>query len=129
VRSVQFTDEEQNMTSSFSLAIVLDHKMAQSLGSSATRNFVHDQPDRFEVMAVDGYDDAANDDVEALTASPFTGGTMTWCGPLSDALLLRAFEQGCGLQTAVLWDLVAAETPGSHRDGYVVLSSRQFPYG
>jgi len=120
------------MPKMITLAIVLDHRMAQCLGSCASCNFLHDQPDRFEVMTIDGHDDVTCDVVEPLIATPLKGGTFTWCGTLGDALLLRAFEQSCGFQTALLWDLAAAEArlpAGGYADGDVVLSTRQFPHG
>lgn len=120
------------MSKMITLAIVLDQQMARHLGSTACRSLLSDQTHRFEVMAIDGQEDASHDDLEPLTAQPFDGGTMTWCGALSDALLLRAFEQACGFRTAVLWDLVAAETElpyGGDADGYVVLSTQQFDSG
>lgn len=113
------------MTKTITLAIVLDHKLAQSLGGCAARNFLHDQPHRFEVIAVDEPDTVDSDDVTALAAAPYAGGTLTWCGTLSDALLLRAFEQASGYPTAVLWDLAGAQA----HDGYVLLSGRRYRHG
>ncbi len=43
------------MSKLVTLAIVLDREMAQCLGSCASRNILREQPDRFEVMAIDGH--------------------------------------------------------------------------
>ena len=120
------------MSKMITLAIVLDRRMAESLSSCAFRNFVCDQPDRFEIMAIDGHENATDDCLDSLTVRPFRDGTMMWCGPLSDALLLRAFEQSCGYDTAVLWDLAHARCPlpsGGMADAHVVLSTRPWPHG
>jgi hypothetical protein len=111
------------------VTIVLDHDLARCLGSNASGNFAADHADRFEVLALDGHEGVNSNDVEPLTTGPFVGGTLTWCGSLADALLLRAYEQSCGMQTALLCDLVMMETrlpAGGYADSYVVASSRQF---
>ena len=117
--------------SMITLSIQLDHKLARCIGSNSTANFIAQQPERFSVMAVDGCEAPAHDDITPLLSSDFQGGVMTWLGSLTEALLLRAFEQGSGYRTAVLSDECLAAMPlngpgGGYHDSYVVLSSRRF---
>jgi hypothetical protein len=86
------------------ISIQLDHKLARSLGGNAAANFIGQQPDRFSVMALDGVEDPSHDDIEPLLSVEFEGGVMTWLTSLTEALILRSFEQASGYKTAVLSD-------------------------
>jgi hypothetical protein len=95
------------------LTLTLTESLADMLAGSSSRNFYEEQADRFELLG--GFDlPLPNDAV-------FAGGTMNFCAGTSDALLLRAYEQGCGHIVTMLWDLATEE--------YVILSSRRFPWG
>lgn len=112
------------------LSLHLDPVLAQYLGSTSCESFLHCQPDRFEVLAIDGISKEVIDNVPpVLLGRDFEGGTMTWCAAFSDALLLRAYEQACGFETAILWDLASVTLlpSGGCPDGYVLLSSRRLP--
>lgn len=115
--------------SMITLSIQIDQELARCLGGSAAANFIAQQPDRFAVMALDGADSPAHDDIAPLLDKQFEGGVMTWLGSLTEALILRAFEQASGYRTAVLSDECLAGVPlngpgGGYADAYVVLSSR-----
>ena len=115
--------------SMITLSIQIDQELARCLGGSAAANFIAQQPDRFAVMALDGVDGTARNDIGPLLDKQFAGGVMTWLGTLTEALLLRAFEQASGYRTAVLSDEALAGVPldgpgGGYEDSYVVLSSR-----
>ena len=117
--------------SKISLVISLDHRLARSLGSSSCPNFVRDQLERFSVLDLDGVEDVDPDDMAPLLRETFVGGVMTWLGSLTEALLLRAYEQAAGFETAVLSDEALAGVPldgpgGGYHDSYVILSSRDY---
>jgi hypothetical protein len=95
------------------ITLTLTEHLADMLAGNRSPNFYEEQAERFELLG--GFDlPLPNDGV-------FVGGTMNFCGATSDALLLRAYEQGCGHTVTMLWDLATEE--------YVVLSSRRFPWG
>ena len=117
--------------SKISLVITLDHRLARNLGSSSCANFVGDQTERFALMDLDGVDDVDPYDMAPLLSEVFVGGVMTWLRSLSEALILRAYEQAAGFQTAVLTDEAVGGVPldgpgGGYEDCYVILSSRSF---
>ena len=92
------------------LTLTLTERLADMLAGNRALSFYEKQADRFELLG--GFDlPLPNDAV-------FVGGTMNFCGGISDALLLRAYEQGCGHTVTMLWDLATEE--------YVILSSRRF---
>lgn len=96
-----------------SLTLTLTERLADMLAGNRAPNFYEEQAERFELLG--GFDlPLPNDAV-------FVDGTMNFCGATSEALLLRAYEQGCGHTVTLLWDLATEE--------YVVLSSRRFPWG
>ncbi len=95
------------------LTLTLTERLADMLSDNRHHNFYEEQADRFELLG--GFDlPLPNDAV-------FVGGTMNFCDSNSDALLFRAYEQGCGHTVTMLWDLATEE--------HVVLSSRRFPGG
>jgi len=117
--------------SRITLTITVNDRLARCLGSNSGANFLAEQPDRFSVLDVDGLDELDHDDISPLLADDFTGGTMTWLGSVTEALVLRAFEQQNGYRTAVLCDEGLAAVPlagpgGGYHDMYVVLSARSF---
>jgi hypothetical protein len=76
-------------------------------------------------------EDTAHDDIAPLLSPDFEGGVIAWLGPLTEAPILRAFEQACGYRTAVLGDECPTAVPlngpgGGYEDSYVVMSSRSF---
>jgi hypothetical protein len=100
-------------TVTLSLTLTLTESLADALAGIRHHNFYEEQADRFELLG--GFDlPLPNDAV-------FVGGTMNFCDSISNALLLRAYEQGCGHTVTMLWDLGT--------DEYVVLSSRRFAWG
>ena len=117
------------MSQQIVLSLRIDPVLAQYIGSTSCENFLESQPDRFEVLHLDGVEEAPPVHVRALLTGPFEHGTLTWCGPFSDVLMLRAYEQACGFETALLWDLASMAAPlpsGGYTDGHVLLSSRPF---
>ncbi len=95
------------------LTLTLTESLADMLAGSSSPNSSGEQANRFKLLG--GFDlPLPNDAV-------FAGGSMNFCAGTSDALLLRAFEQGCGSSVPMLWDLATEE--------YGVLSSRRLPWG
>ena len=95
------------------LSLTLTKCLADMLAGNRARNFYEEQADRFELLG--GFDlPLPNDAV-------FVGGTMNFCDSISDALLFRAYEQGCGHTVTMLWDFGTDEC--------VILSSRRFASG
>lgn len=116
------TSEITHQPGPITVSVTVDHATADLLWQTASPNFLADQPDRFERLGVWQPTAPASDLPQ--------GGTLFWCQTASDALLLRAYEQACGRDTTLLWDIACAElsAPGEYLQeaAYVVHSSRRY---
>ena len=91
------------------VTLTLTAALAEHLSSSSMLNPYDWHADRFKLLG--GFDlPLPNDPV-------FSGGTMSWCETVADAVLLRAYE-ACGYTVTMLWDLAM--------QSQAVLSSRPF---
>jgi hypothetical protein len=100
------------------LTLTLTEKLSQQLWVSASPVFYDEQPDRFELLG--------SFDLPLPNDPMFANGTMMWCVTASDMLLLKAYEDGLGRTTTLLWDMGMAEVALNESrgpDAYVVLSS------
>ena len=94
------------------LTLSIPAPLTTHLWSSASLNFISDQPDRFWT-----YDYPELPDPHSPA---FRDGMMMWTESMSDALILRACEEQLGHSTTLLFD------EAGYSAGPVIFSSRPF---
>jgi hypothetical protein len=94
------------------LTLSIPSSVVELLRSSSSRNFMDQQPGRFLALG--------EGSLPAPDSPVFNSGTLIWTNCVTDALILRAYEEAAGESVTLLWDDCGDEFYG----GLVVLTSR-----